>query len=253
MPDQEWSMQEIVRLTGTTSRTLRHYQAVGLLVPARTGHGGVRFYDRAGLLRLQQILVLRELGLGLPRIGEVLEEDVPVTEALRAHAERLDLESERLRVVAGSVRSTITMIDEGGELVARDMFDGFDHTQHKDEVEERWGHQAYTDSDAWWRSLTDADKAAFQREIQDVAEGFGDASARGLDVRSDEVQALARRQYDWIGSGWGGTSPSREAFIGLGQMYVDDPRFGATYSDEGRSYAAYVRDAMTVFAEDNLA
>lgn len=245
-------MQEIVRLTGTTSRTLRHYQATGLLGPARTGHGGVRFYDAPGLLRLQQILVLRELGLGLPEIAETLDEDVPVADALREHVRRLELERERLGDVAASVRTTITMIEEGGELVARDMFDGFDHTQYKEEVEERWGRKAYADSAAWWRSLSDADKKAFQGEVQAVAEGFGDASARGLDVRSDEVQALARRQYEWIGAGWGGTPPGKEAFVGLGQMYVDDPRFGRTYSDEGRSYAAYVRDAMTVFAEDHL-
>ena len=36
--------------------------------------------------------------------------------------------------------------------MAEQMFDGFDHTQYKDEVEERWGKDAYAKSDAWWRS-----------------------------------------------------------------------------------------------------
>lgn len=245
-------MQEIVRLTGATSRTLRHYQARGLLRPSRTGHGGTRHYDADGLLRLQRILVLRELGLGLGDIRDVLEEDVPVTESLRRHAERLERERTRLGAVARSVRSTITMIEKGGELVARDMFDGFDHTRYRGEVEERWGRRAYADSDAWWRSLGEDEKRAFQGEIQAVAEGFGDAAARGIDVRSAEVQELARRQHEWVGAGWGGTPPGREAFAQLGQMYFDDPRFGQTYSSRGRSYAAYVRDAMTVYAQENL-
>src|SRR5699024_7931543 len=165
MTAQEWSMPEIVTVSGTTSRTLRHYQQVGLLAPARTGHGGVRFYDRDGLLRLQRILVLRELGLSLADIGRVLDDHQDAAEALRDHIERLERERDRLDDVVASVRSTIDIIEEGGELVANTMFNGFDHTQYRDEVEGRWGKQAYADSDAWWRSLTDADKQAFQDEV----------------------------------------------------------------------------------------
>lgn len=64
-----WSTAEVARISGVTSRTLRHYDAVGLLPPARIGAGGLRFYGEAELLRLQRILVLRELGLGLVRIA----------------------------------------------------------------------------------------------------------------------------------------------------------------------------------------
>ena len=55
----EWSIQEVARLAGTTSRTLRHYDAIGLLTPARIGTGGYRYYDSAALVRLQRILLLR--------------------------------------------------------------------------------------------------------------------------------------------------------------------------------------------------
>lgn len=245
-------MQEVVKASGTTSRTLRHYQQVELLLPCRTGPGGQRFYGRDELLRLQRILVLRELGLGLPAIGRVLDDDAGTVDALRQHVAQLERDRDRLGDIAASVRSTITKIEEGGELVADTMFNGFDHTQYKKEVEQKWGRQAYADSDAWWRSLSDGEKRAFQSEITDIAEGFAEASQRGLDVRSQEVQELTQRQYEWVGTGWGGTQPSAEAFIGLGQIYVDDPRFGATYTSEGRNYATYVRDAMTAYAEDRL-
>ena len=58
------------RSAGTTSRTLRHYGAVGLLEPSRIGGNGYRYYDEEALVRLQRIL---ELGLGLPAIAEVLD------------------------------------------------------------------------------------------------------------------------------------------------------------------------------------
>ena len=70
---QSWSTDEVVRLAGVSSRTLRHYDQVGLLRPAGTGPGGRRFYRRVELRRLQHVLVLRELGLGLPDIAAVLD------------------------------------------------------------------------------------------------------------------------------------------------------------------------------------
>ena len=68
----EWSIQDIARRAGTTSRTLRYYDAIGLLEPSRIGSNGYRYYDQAALVRLQRILLLRELGLGLPAIAEAL-------------------------------------------------------------------------------------------------------------------------------------------------------------------------------------
>ena len=61
---RQWSIQEVARLTGVTSRTLRHYDAIGLLTPASVGTGGVRWYGERELVRLQRVLVLR--GLGVP-------------------------------------------------------------------------------------------------------------------------------------------------------------------------------------------
>lgn len=69
----EWSIQELARSAGTTSRTLRHYGELGLLEPSRVGSNGYRYYDQTSLLRLQRILLLRELGLSLSAIAEVLD------------------------------------------------------------------------------------------------------------------------------------------------------------------------------------
>lgn len=251
-PLQEWSIQEVVRSTGVTSRTLRHYQQVGLLLPSRTGHGGLRFYDREGLLRLQRILVLRELGLGLPEIGHVLEERVDTASALRAHAEQLERERRRLERILGSVRSTMERLEQGDELMPETMFDGFDHTQHREEVERRWGEQAYADSDRWWRTSSETDKQSFRAELDALVAGFADTSARGLPAEHEEVQALTARLHAWVGAGWGGTAPGAEAFAGLGDMYVADPRFSETFTAQGRPFAEHVREAMTVYALENL-
>ncbi|SFP81120.1 DNA-binding transcriptional regulator, MerR family [Amycolatopsis arida] len=249
---KEWSIQEVARSAGTTSRTLRHYDELGLLRPSRVGHNGYRYYDQGCLVRLQRILLLRELGLGLPTIAQILDGERDTAAALRTHLKLLEQERERIGRQIESVRTTLRKTEGGEELMADEVFDGFDHTKYEQEVTERWGREAYERGDRWWRSLGDAEKKAFQQDQLDIARDFARAHQEGKAADSDEVQAIARRQYDWITVGWQGARPNAEQFAGLGQMYVDDPRFTANYDRHGEGTAAFIRDAMKVYAERNL-
>jgi len=122
----EASIQQVARLTGTTSRTLRHYDALGLLEPSRIGENGYRFYDGDALVRLQRILLLRDLGLGLSDIGRVLDQEQDETTALRRHLEWLRSEQDRLARQVASVERTITvprlrLVGEEGAFAGADF------------------------------------------------------------------------------------------------------------------------------------
>ncbi len=279
MRTRDWSIQEIARLAGTTSRTLRHYDDIGLLPPTRIAHNGYRHYDETALVRLQRILLLRELGLGLPQIGEVLEADAgslssskgrrAEASALETHLALLREEQDRLTRQIASVENTIDALRGGEELMAENMFDGFDHTQYKEEVEERWGKKAYADSDRWWRGMTDAERADWQQKVSDLGRDWIAAAESGIDPASAEAQEVARRHVEWLtgipgtpAHGWvpelvegqGPSSGVKAYVIGLGEMYVADPRFGANYATSagGTQGAEFVRDALRVYAEANL-
>lgn len=265
MGTRDWSIQEIARLAGTTSRTLRHYDDIGLLPPSRIAHNGYRHYDEAALVRLQRILLLRELGLGLPQIREVLaapagtEPSHSTETALETHLALLREEQTRLTRQIASVESTIAALRGGEELMAENMFDGFDHTRYKEEVEQRWGRKAYADSDRWWRGMTDAERADWQRRVSDLGRDWIAAAESGVDPASAEAQDVARRHVEWL-TGIPGTpaaAPGGDVkgyVIGLGEMYVADPRFGANYATSagGTAGAEFVRDALRVYAETNL-
>jgi DNA-binding transcriptional MerR regulator len=246
----EWSIQDLARAAGTTSRTLRHYGAVGLLPPSRTGRNGYRYYDQGCLVRLQRILLLRDLGLGLPAIAEVLGGQRDTAAALRTHLRLLEHERERLGRQIESVRTTLRKTEGGEQLMAEEVFAGFDHTRYEQEVAERWGREAYERGDRWWRSLSDAEKKQFQQRQLDIAADYGAAHLAGKPVDGDEVRAITQRHYDWLAITT--PNPSREYFVGLGEMYVADPRFAANYDRRGAGTAAFVRDAMTVYAERHL-
>ena len=102
----DWSIQEIARLAGTTSRTLRHYDDVGLLRPSRVGANGYRYYDEDALVRLQRILLLRELGLGSRRSPRCSSQRRTTPHALRTHLEWLRQEQDRLARQIASGRAT---------------------------------------------------------------------------------------------------------------------------------------------------
>ncbi|MGO2747237.1 MerR family transcriptional regulator [Microbacterium sp.] len=271
MSTHDWSIQEIARLAGTTSRTLRHYDDIGLLAPSRIAHNGYRHYDQAALVRLQRILLLRELGLGLPQIGEVLSRESSEASALETHLAYLREEQNRLTRQIASVETTINAVKAGESLMAENMFDGFDHIQYKDEVEDRWGKKAYADGDRWWRGLSGAEKSDWQQRVSDLSRDWVAAAESGATPDSDRAQVLAKRHVEWLTSVPGtpasalrpvaepveaqGSDAATKAYVtGLGEMYVADPRFGANYAtaDGGTRGAEFVRDALRIYAEANL-
>lgn len=248
----EWSIQELARAAGTTSRTLRHYGQLGLLPPSRVGANGYRYYDHDSLVRLQRILLLRELGLGLPVIAEVLAGEQDTAAALRTHLELLRQQQDRIARQIASVHTTLRKTEAGEPLMAEETFDGFDHTRYQDEVIERWGKQAYESSDTWWRAMSEADRRAFGQTQLDIATDYARACADGLAPDSAQAQAITQRHYEWITAGWQGKRPNAAAFTGLGDMYVADPRFTENYDKHGAGTAQFVRDAMHAYAKSRL-
>lgn len=250
----EYSIQEVAKAAGTTSRTLRHYDSIELLKPSRTGANGYRFYDERSLVRLQRVLLLRELGLGLEAIASLLasQDAEGVSEAgiLNTHLELLRSERDRVERQIGAVERTITALQsahtEGNTLMSADMFDGFDHAVHREEVEQRWGADAYAQSDRWWRGLGQQGQQEWQARVSQLNSDWVAAAESGVDPASATAQALAERHLAWLHSVPG--TPKDDAFegyvLGLSDMYVADDRFAANYG--GTTGAAFVRDSLRV-------
>jgi DNA-binding transcriptional MerR regulator len=246
--DREWPITDVAAMTGTTSRALRHYGELGILRPSRIGDNGYRYYDREGLVRLQRILLLRQLGLGLPTIGQVLDNETDVAGALETHIERLRDEQRRLDRQLESVRRTLDAIRTGKDLDMAEMFDGFDHTQYKDEVEQRWGTEAYARSAKWWESKTPAERARWQAEQTSRSRAWTELAKTDASPDAPDAQALAAEHVRWLQSVPGTPAASgdpavlRQYVLGLAEMYVADERFAANYG--GAEGAAFVKAAL---------
>ncbi|WP_394160311.1 MerR family transcriptional regulator [Galactobacter valiniphilus] len=242
------AMRDVVRASGVTSRTLRHYESIGLLLPSSTAAGGERRYDSAALLRLQRILVLRSLGLGLPAIKRALAAGGDELEALREHADQLVRERERLETRLAAVRHSIAARENGRDPQMSEMFKGYDHRQYEQEVEQRWGKDSTKRSNEWWESMSQEKKDDFQHDAAALGQAWTDAAAAGWDPQGAAAQALAERHLDWLRgipgtpAAGGGEDALRAYVLGLADMYVADPRFAANYG--GASGAQFVRAAL---------
>ena len=110
------SIGELARRSGLPVRTIRFWSDAGVLPPAERTEGGRRLYDAACVARLELVVTLRELGLGLPEVRRVLAGQVAVAEVAAVHLEALDAQIRTLRLRRGVLAAVIKRAADGKEV-----------------------------------------------------------------------------------------------------------------------------------------
>ncbi|OLF15749.1 MerR family transcriptional regulator [Actinophytocola xanthii] len=252
-----WSIAQVARMSRVTSRTLRHYDEIGLLPPAWVGSNGYRYYEREQLLRLQQILVMRELGVGLEAIAEIVHQGRDQVEVLRMHHTWLLAERDRFARLADTVSRTIEDLRGGEKRMSNasmdHWFDGFDDPARQEALQEearqRWGAETVDAANA---AVKDRPKQWWQDQGRQWSEQLGglvDLIEAGRGPADPEVQAVIENHHAWISGMW---TPNRESYTGLGDLYADDPRFRENFDRTDPRLAEFLRAAMAEFARTRL-
>lgn len=256
-----YTVSEVAKLSGVSVRTLHHYDEVGLLKPACVGANGYRYYGKDELLRLQQILLHRELGFALEEIGKVLDaKDFDRGAALRAHREKLLAETRRYRRLVRTIDETLAALEGETRMDEKGIYAGFDFDPAKQAAREarlleRFGEGARPVIDKSLELLaktSPADLQARKAEQDGIEAALVEALASGAPADSAAVQGLMRRHHAWVAAWWG-VAPDRPRFAGLGRTYVEDPEFRARYEGVSPGLSDYLAEAMKVFAERELA
>jgi DNA-binding transcriptional MerR regulator len=246
-----WSIAEVARMANTTSRTLRHYHQIGLLEPAWIGENGYRYYEREQLLRLQQILLLRELDIDLATVARILAGQQDAASALRAHQQRIDREQQRLARIQRTLARTLAQIEGGTPMPAEQYFDGFGEKQraYERELVDRLGDDAQPHIEESRRNVAGWSRDDFASANDDFAailRRLAELMARDLMPEAAEVQAVIADHRVWLTRFW---TPEPASYAGLGEMYATDSRFSEQIDAVAPGLAAFLRDAMAVHAE----
>jgi DNA-binding transcriptional MerR regulator len=246
----EWPIRDVARATGLTSRTLRHYEQIGLLRPSRVASNGYRFYGDAELSRLYRILSLRALELPLATIQLALDDDASLAEAIESHLALLEERRDRTNRQIAVVRDTLDTMKKGQTMTIEEVFAGVDQSRYEAEVRTRWGNEAWECSAKRRNEMSEEQRRDDDERSLGINAALRTAADAGKDPTTTRFQELITDHYRWVTEYWGGRKPDHDAYTGLSELYVADARFAATYG--GRQNADTIREAMRIWIAANL-
>lgn len=252
----EYTIQKLGRLAGVSTRTLRYYDEIGMLKPARINSSGYRIYGQAEVDLLQQILFYRELGVSLEDIkGIVTSPSFDGFAALKEHRKRLLERREQLDILIANVDKTISEKEGIIEMTNKEKFEGFkqkliedNEKKYGEEIRAKYGEEQVKRSYHQVKNMTEEQYKEAEKLGEEVLSTLAAAFATG-DPAGELAQKTADLHRQWLTFFWG--SYTKEAHAGVAQMYVDDERFTAYYDKEQPGSAAFLRDAVRIYTGMN--
>jgi MerR family transcriptional regulator, thiopeptide resistance regulator len=247
MNTKTFTVSQVARLAHVTVRTLHHYDEIGLLIPSERTDKGYRHYTEPDLQRLHQILLFKELGFALDAIRAVIDESPADRRgALLAQRTKVQNEQRKGAAVLRAIETAIHALEGDTTMNEKKMFDGFDefdHAKYADEARERWGHtDAYQESARRTKQYTSDDWARIKAEGNAITSGMAELLSAGHQPNDPEAMDMAEQHRLHIDRWF--YPCSAKMHVALGDMYVADPRFTATYEQFGTGLAQYMRDAI---------
>ncbi|TXH67168.1 MAG: MerR family transcriptional regulator [Lysobacteraceae bacterium] len=247
MPKPYHTVGRVAAMTRLTVRALHHYDAIGLVCPSHRGGNGYRLYTEDDLRRLQQVLLLRELGFGLEAVRELI--DAPPgrrREALLAQRTLLETQQRHTETMMRAVDATLQSLTTDTPMSIDKLFDGcenFANGEYAQEAEQRWGQStAWKESKRRTGGYGKDDWTAIEREAETIVADFLAAMQRGDAADSDAATAIAERHRLHIDRWFYPCSHAMHRNVSA--MYTADPRFQAYYDRHGDGLAAYVEAAV---------
>lgn len=245
--ERSYRVRQVARLTGVSVRTLHHYDQIGLLVPSQRSAAGYRLYDDADLLRLQQILIQRELGLPLEQIRRCLDDPaLDRRQLLLAQREQLRARAADTARMLHAVEQALALLEpteQEDTMDRKQLFDGFDPERYEAEAEQRWGHTgAFKESKRRTQGYGPAD---WQRLGEEQAALYADALAllqAGEAPESERARAVAERHRLSIDRWFYPCNAAMHQH--LATLYENDARFAANIDRHGAGLTRFLVAAI---------
>jgi len=248
----EYTVQKLGKLAGISTRTLRYYDEIGMLKPARINSSGYRIYGQKEIDRLQHMLFYRELGLSLEDIKKIM--DSPSFNSLSAlceHREKLIAKKNQIEKLILNVEKTIAAKEGRITMSNREKFEGFkqklieeNESKYGKEVREKYGDEAVERSNKAFMNMTEEQYNEFTKLGEDIISTLKEA-IKTNDPAGELAQKAADLHRRWLTFAWG--NYNREAHAGVTDLYVNDERFTKYYDQHQPGLAAFLREAVYIY------
>ena len=250
----EYTINKLAKLVGISTRALRYYDECGLLIPVRSSSNGYRIYGQKEVDRLQHILFYRELGVPLEEIRKILSsQNFDGESALQEHLSALLAKRNQLDLLIANVEKTISAMKGEVKMSDKEKFSGFaekmvseNEKKYGEEIRTKYGDAIIDKSNAKIRGMASKQYADVEKLSAEFNDTLKVAFEQG-DPSSEQAQKACELHKQWLCHFW--DSYSKEAHLGVSQMYVDDPRFTAYYDKIAVGCAVFLRDALIIYCK----
>jgi len=252
-PRRTYQVKEVAELSGLSVRALHHYDAIGLLVPSTRTAAAYRIYNEDDLLRLQQILIGRELGLSLEDIRRSLDDPrFDRRQVLLDQRAQLEERAERAAEMIGAIDAALATIKnadtEDTTMDMKKIFNGFDPDKYADEARQRWGNadaykismrrtKSYKEKD--WEKLRDEQSAIYADAFAALTAGKRPDDPAVMDIAERHRLSVDRWFYPC----------SVTMHSGLADMYEADQRFAENINKYGAGLTPFLAAAIRANAQ----
>lgn len=230
-----YSIQDLAKLAGISSRTLRYYDQIGLLVPARRTNAGTRWYTKAQVNELQRILFFKTLDVPLATIRTIMAQPLATQiVALESQRGRIAEKQRRLQDLDLAIASSIKMLRGVGKMSDSEKFSSLkaqrlaeNESQFGQEIRQKYGEKAVEVANQHYLALSETQlhrADALEKEL-------GALLREALTQDSDATKAaIFTTHQKWLKI-MVGKRYSPAYHQSLAQMYQADERFQKHYDE----------------------
>jgi len=241
-----YTVKQLSDLAGVSPRTLHYYDQIGVLKPTQIGENGYRYYGEEALLRLQQILVYRQLDMPLENIKTILDHrDFDILSTLERHKVDLQIRINQLERLILTVDLTINHLKGKADMSKKQLFEGLSDEQqaeYEQEAMQRYDPAIVKASTKKYKGYSAAEKQRIADQGNAVYQDMLLAIPKG--AASAEAQACVERWRRHLEYFW---TPNEEQLLGLAELYSNDPRFKANFDKVDPRLAEFMQAAVKVY------
>ena len=248
----KYSISQLSKLAGVSSRTLRYYEEIGLLLPREKGENGYRYYSSQQVDKLQQIMFYRSFDMELDDIKNILNSDEfdPVT-ALESHLVKLENQKAKINRLIDNVNKTIMSLKGETTMSDKEKFAAFkqnivneNEKKYGEEIRKKYGDKAVDETN---KKILDMSQESWNslEELNELLNKTLEIAVEKGDPASETAQKACALHKEWLGYYW--NFYNKEAHLNLCLMYTQDERFKEYYEKIAPGCADFLYEAMKIY------
>ena len=251
----EYTIKKLAEMAGISTRTLRYYDEIGLLKPCRVNSSGYRIYGEKEVDVLQQILLYRSMDIKLEEIQNIISDSsFDICQSLIEHRKHLISRRNQLDQLILTVERTIEYKKGEISMSNKEKFQGLkkerleeNERKYGKEIRDKYGRETVEDSNNKFMNMSEEDFNKMNKVEEDIINGLREV-VKTSDLESNTAKEIYENHKKWLSFTW--PSYSKEAHVGLAEMYVADERFAKYYNDKaGEEVVNTLRDIIVRYAK----